>query len=161
MVRQMVIGLGTGRQVSVAPRFYSDGADATIAWGRDLGSRLPPGTVVGLVGELGAGKTVLAGALLHGAGLDEEVLVTSPTFTLMNRYPGAVPYVHVDLYRIEDAADAFDAGIEEAMLSPGDGLVVVEWFERFPQLWPEHHLRIELTVASRTGRWLSAGGADG
>jgi tRNA threonylcarbamoyladenosine biosynthesis protein TsaE len=113
--------------------------------------------VVGLVGDLGAGKTVLADALLHGAGLERSVVVTSPTFTLMNRYPGRVPYVHVDLYRVESAREAFGAGIQEVLLEPGEGFVVVEWFEKFPELWPPHHLRLDIAIKGPARRTISAG----
>jgi tRNA threonylcarbamoyladenosine biosynthesis protein TsaE len=157
MGRQMVITLGRGRQVSLDVPWESAAAAETVAWGAELGGRLPAGCVVGLCGELGAGKTVLAGALLHGAGLDRSIHVTSPTFTLMNRYPGG--HVHVDLYRIESVQEAFQAGIEEVLLDPGPGLVVVEWFEKFPGLWPGGHLRLDIEITGEGTRLLRVGGS--
>jgi tRNA threonylcarbamoyladenosine biosynthesis protein TsaE len=156
----MVVSLGHGRQVTLDVPFQSPGEDRTRQWGLDLGRRLPPGCVVGLAGELGAGKTVLASGLLHGAGLDASIPVTSPTYTLVNRYPGERPFVHVDLYRVESAREAFDAGIEEILLEPGPGLVVVEWFEKFPELWPPDHLRLDLEVTAPETRIIRAGGRD-
>ncbi len=154
----MVITLGTGRQVSVEAPFLSTGEEQTEAWGARLGAALPGGLVVGLTGELGAGKTVLARALLRGAGLDPSIVVTSPTFTLMNRYPGPVPLVHVDLYRLDTPLDAFQAGIEEAVLEPAGGLVIVEWYERFAEAWPVDALRLTIEVEKDGTRRITAGG---
>lgn len=161
MGTDMIITLSGGRQVNVDASFHSGAVEQTRTWGMDLGRRLPPGCVVGLVGELGAGKTVLADGLLHGAGLDPSIPVTSPTFTLVNRYPGPVPYVHVDLYRVESSRDAFHAGIEEILLDPGRGLIVVEWYEKFPDLWPAHSLRLDLEVSGPGERIIRTGGPDG
>jgi tRNA threonylcarbamoyladenosine biosynthesis protein TsaE len=146
MSNEMVIALGAGRQVTVAAPFRSTSEEQTSQWAARLGSHLPAGIVVGLTGELGAGKTVLARALLRGAGLDPTIAVTSPTFTLMNRYPGRVPFVHVDLYRLETVRDAFQAGIEEVVLDPSGGIVVVEWYEKFAQSWPVDALRLFIDI---------------
>lgn len=161
MSNEMVIALGTGRQVTVAAPFRSAGEQETEAWALDLGGRLPAGLVVGLTGELGAGKTVLACALLRGAGLDPDITVTSPTFTLMNRYPGRIPYVHVDLYRLETARDAFQAGIEEVVLDPSGGLVVVEWYEKFAHAWPVDVLRLFIGIEDDGARLITTGESRG
>ena len=157
MSNEMVIALGTGRQVIVQVPFLSTGEAQTEDWGVRLGGLLPGGLVVGLTGELGAGKTVLARALLRGAGLDTAVNVTSPTYTFMNRYPGPVFFVHVDLYRLETVRDAFQAGIEEAILEPGEGLVVVEWYEKFEQAWPVDVLRLYIDIEEDGARRIRAG----
>lgn len=157
--RQMVVALGPGRQVAVRSPFDSTSEGQTRAWGRELGEDLPDGVVVGLVGDLGAGKTVLASAILHGAGLDPSVRVVSPTFTLMNRYPSPRTLVHMDLYRLDSAADAHEAGIADVMLSVPDGVVVVEWFERFPRLWPPEYLRIDIQHTGPTSRTLRVSGS--
>jgi tRNA threonylcarbamoyladenosine biosynthesis protein TsaE len=161
MSNEMVVSLGAGRQVTVAAPVRTLGEEQTALWGARLGSLLPDGLVVGLTGELGAGKTVLARALLRGAGLDPAIAVTSPTFTLMNRYPGRIPFVHVDLYRLESARDAFQAGIEEVVLDPAGGLVVVEWYERFARDWPVDVLRLFIDVEEDGARRITAGGQGG
>ncbi|MBW2262986.1 MAG: tRNA (adenosine(37)-N6)-threonylcarbamoyltransferase complex ATPase subunit type 1 TsaE [Deltaproteobacteria bacterium] len=161
MIDEMLIALGTGRQVRVEAPFRSAVEEQTEAWGCRLGGLLPGGLVVGLTGDLGAGKTVLARALLRGAGLDPAIEVTSPTFTLMNLYPGPVPLVHVDLYRLESVRDAFQAGIEEVILDPAGGLVVVEWYEKFADAWPVDVLRLFIDVEEDGARRISAGESHG
>ena len=103
--------------------------------------RLPPGAVLALHGELGSGKTCFVQGLARALGVRQAV--TSPTFTLIHEYPGARPLYHVDLYRLRDAGDARDLGLEEYI--QGDGLTVIEWAERAAELLPPDawHLRFE------------------
>lgn len=110
--------------------------------GRGLGSLLRGGEVIYLVGDLGAGKTCLTQGIAWGIGV--EGFVRSPTFVLMNQYRGRLTLYHVDLYRLESAAEVLDLGLEEVFA--GRGVSVVEWADRAPiELAPEH-LRIELTT---------------
>src|SRR3990170_4836152 len=104
----------------------TENADETISFGEALGSRLGPGDVVALFGELGSGKTTLTKGIARGAGVAAEVF--SPTFTLIHEHPGRVPFYHVDLYRLTGQEDVEDLGIEEYLY--GQGLVVIEWAER-------------------------------
>jgi tRNA threonylcarbamoyladenosine biosynthesis protein TsaE len=103
-----------------------------FAAGEALARELDAGDVVGLVGELGAGKTVFIQGLARGLGVPPEVPVTSPTFTLVNEYRGGrLPLFHVDLYRLEREDQLEDVGLDE-LYRRGDGVVAVEWFDRFP-----------------------------
>jgi tRNA threonylcarbamoyladenosine biosynthesis protein TsaE len=100
----------------------------------DVGRRLAPtlsaGTVVLLIGELGAGKTALVRGLAEGLGVAPEE-VSSPTFTLMQEYRGGrVPLIHVDLYRLNDAREIDDLGLEELGL---DSVLAIEWAEKLPR----------------------------
>ena len=101
--------------------------EETSAAGARLGESLPPGAVVLLYGDLGAGKTAFVRGLARGlGGSDDEV--TSPTFTIVQEYPGRVTLFHVDLYRLEER-EVDDLGLEELVL--GDGVVAIEWAERW------------------------------
>ena len=114
-----------------------------------LGAACAPGDVIALVGDLGAGKTVFAQGLARGLGVPADVPITSPTFTLVNEYRnGRLPLYHVDLYRLERAAELEHVGLWD--LYRGDGVVAVEWFDRFPQLAPREW--VELGIRRIEGR---------
>ena len=100
---------------------------ATEQLGATLAARLKPGDVVGLKGELGAGKTTLARAILRAAADDPALIVPSPTFTLVEVYetPRGT-YWHFDLYRLETPEQVFELGWEEAR---AEGIVLLEWPE--------------------------------
>jgi tRNA threonylcarbamoyladenosine biosynthesis protein TsaE len=124
----------------------SRGEAETFAFGGELARGLRPGDVVLLRGDLGAGKTVLARGIAVGLGVPIGE-VRSPTFTLVNPYHGRVPVYHVDLYRIERAADLDELGLEEIL--GGDGVAIVEWAERLGAWSPEDAL--EITIEDRGG----------
>ena len=118
----------------------TQGPEQTHALGVALGRAAFPGAVIALSGDLGAGKTVLAKGL--GAGLDVPTRVQSPTFVLVQAHPdGRLPLWHCDLYRIGDG-EIPNLGLDD--LIGGDGVVVIEWAERFPALLPDDHLEIRL-----------------
>ncbi len=100
-----------------------------------LAETLEGGEVVGLFGDLGAGKTVFARGLARALGVPESVPVSSPTFTMMNVLPGRVPMYHLDLYRVGDAEELLAIGFLD--LLGGPGVVVVEWPERGQGVLPD------------------------
>jgi tRNA threonylcarbamoyladenosine biosynthesis protein TsaE len=114
--------------------FESIDADGLRAIGARLASVLRAGDVVALSGELGAGKTTLARAILEGLGHAGEV--PSPTFTLVQTYPDlSVPVAHADLYRLENAAEAEALALDDWLL---DGALLIEWPERLGSaFWPD------------------------
>jgi len=118
--------------------------EETIAVGESLGRQLPRRSVVLLIGNLGAGKTTLAKGIVQGLGAADSEEVSSPTFTLIHEY-GAGRVFHVDLYRIEDERGLRTLGLEE--LIGRDAVVLVEWGERFPRVWPSDRIEIRLTAA--------------
>lgn len=107
-----------------------------------LGQVAGPGDVVGLIGDLGAGKTVFAQGLALGLGVSERDYVCSPTFTLINEHQGRIPFYHVDLYRIGDADELYELGLDEYL--NGNGVCVVEWFDKFEESQPPSILKINI-----------------
>src|SRR5947199_560564 len=128
-------------------------AAATENFGAALARALQPGDVVALFGALGAGKTTLARGLLRGLGHDGDV--ASPTFPIVQAYAPPDTRIglwHVDLYRIEAAAELEEIGLDEAR---DEAALVIEWPERLPALWPDA-LRLTLRVAPGGARVLTA-----
>lgn len=114
----------------------------TLSLGRVLGEILAPGDVVLLTGDLGVGKTVLARGLARGLGVGEEYSIASPSFTLLNVYPGRIRFYHADLYRLEPG-EALDL---ELLEEAADGVLAVEWAERLADAWPNGSLLLELAL---------------
>ena len=126
---------------------------ATEAFGARLASLAGPGDVITLAGPLGAGKTSVARGLLSALGLAGEA--PSPSFAIVQPYaPPEVsfPVLHVDLYRIEDPDEIEELGLDEAL---ADSLLIVEWPERAPGLWPDA-LALSLTIEPDGSRALTA-----
>jgi tRNA threonylcarbamoyladenosine biosynthesis protein TsaE len=113
----------------------------TIALGERLARELPPRGVVLLIGNLGAGKTTLAKGIVNGLGAAAPDEVSSPTFTLIHEYGEGRVY-HVDLYRLDEAREVATLGLEE--IFERDGLVLIEWGERFPRLLPANRMEIRI-----------------
>jgi tRNA threonylcarbamoyladenosine biosynthesis protein TsaE len=131
--------------------------EETLRIGEALGARLRPGDVLALEGPLGAGKTTLVQGIARGLGVPPEIPVTSPTFTLVGEYPGRVPLRHADFYRVESAERLADAGFDD--LLDGDGVLVVEWPERFPRALPRERLWIRLEIRGESERLLRLEGS--
>jgi tRNA threonylcarbamoyladenosine biosynthesis protein TsaE len=133
-------------------------AAETRALGRTLGTDALPGTVLALVGPLGAGKTQLAKGVAEGLGV--RSVVNSPTFVLMNEHEGRLRLFHIDAYRLDDAQDAVAAGLlDERQAS---GVTVVEWADRLEGWLPDARLEITLAMVddderSRTLGWQAHG----
>lgn len=100
---------------------------ATIQLGEDLALALKPGDCLALHGDLGAGKSTLARALLRALADDDDLEVPSPTFTLVQSYELRIPAAHFDLYRLGDASELDELGFDEAL---DTGICLVEWPER-------------------------------
>src|SRR6266540_5352428 len=109
--------------------FISKSAEETVGLGERWGRQAATGWVIGLTGELGAGKTQLVKGIARGLGVAERV--HSPTFTLVNQYHGGrLLLFHLDLYRLETRGQIIGAGLEEWLTRP-EGVAVVEWAERW------------------------------
>jgi len=128
----------------------SDRASRTRAIGRALGAAARPGTLLALSGPLGAGKTQLAKGVAEGLGV--RSVVNSPTFVLMNEHEGRLRLFHADAYRLEDAAEAAEAGLFDERQAAG--VTVVEWADRLRDWLPEDRLEIAIQPRSGTRRVL-------
>lgn len=128
---------------------------ATSALGLALAEAARPGDLVCVWGDLGAGKTHFAKAF--GAGLGVTETITSPSFILMAEYAGRLPFFHLDLYRLADAADVLGGGLIDDRQSAG--VTLVEWPERMSGLLPAGRLDVRIdgsgdaprTIAMRAG----------
>ena len=117
---------------------------------KELSNTLSPGCVIGLVGDLGAGKTQFVKGLANGLGITERV--RSPTFALLNIYDGGrVPLFHLDFYRLETHEQIVSAGLEDYILSPV-GITIVEWIDRWQGRLPMHFRRFELETIDESCR---------
>jgi tRNA threonylcarbamoyladenosine biosynthesis protein TsaE len=130
--------------------FQTATPEETVEAGRALGSRLAPGSVVALAGDLGAGKTHFVRGLAAGWGADPEE-AASPTFALLHEYPAPRGNVHhLDLYRAKDANEVWSAVHDE--LDHASGLLVIEWADRFPELVPAGALWVRIRHAGEGRR---------
>lgn len=106
----------------------TNSADATIGLGHTIGQRLDLPLTLLLYGTLGSGKTAFAQGLARGLDVPPSIPVTSPTYTLINEYPGRLPFFHVDLYRLPEPVDPIEIGLDDVLESTG--IVAIEWAQR-------------------------------
>ena len=129
--------------------YISNSAAETESAGREFARDLAAGSVVALVGALGAGKTQFVKGVVTEIGA--PVPVTSPTFTLVHEYTGGrVPVYHFDLFRLEDQQSAERLGLDEYFF--GDGISVIEWADKFPGLIPPTARWVYFETNSETAR---------
>lgn len=136
--------------------FRTSSEEETIALGEQIARGLKPPAVVLLIGELGAGKTTIAKGLVRGLGAAAPEDVSSPTFTLIHEYGERPKVYHIDLYRLERASEVVALGIDDLM--DGDAVLLVEWGERFPALWPPDRIEIHLSPLDEQEREVTVTG---
>ena len=105
--------------------------DETQKLGEIIGTAVTGGTVLALTGDLGSGKTAFVQGLARGLEVPDDYYITSPSYTLINEYPGRFPLFHVDLYRITDSVAIEDIGLYEIL--DDNGVVAIEWADRIEQ----------------------------
>ena len=134
--------------------FTTNSPEETRAFGRKLARRLIPGAVIGLIGDLGSGKTCLVQSVCEALGVRDPV--TSPTFILINEYTGLdgegcpLPIYHFDLYRLLGEEELLDLGSDDYFY--GEGVCLVEWADRAGDLLPEDHTSIRIEHAGEDCR---------
>lgn len=119
----------------------SHSPEETEQFGCQLARLLSPGSFLALRGGLGGGKTCFTRGLASVVAPDSAHLVASPTFAIMNSYPGPIPVYHFDFYRLSGDDDIAELGFEEFFYA--DGICVVEWSERLRELLPTDRLTVE------------------
>ena len=137
--------------------FRTKSEEETIAAGEQLARALPSRATVLLIGNLGAGKTTLAKGIVKGLGAASPEDVSSPTFTLIHEYGEAPKVYHIDLYRIDTARELESLGLDEMLEQ--EAVVLVEWGERFPQVWPAERIEVRLEALENGVREIRVGGA--
>ena len=120
--------------------------------GRAIGAAVSSALIITLAGDLASGKTVLVQGLAAGLDVPREYYITSPSYTLINEYPGRLPLCHADLYRLGDHNDLADTGLEEMLDNPC--VLAVEWPERLDRHAFEEHLAIGIRILARETRRL-------
>jgi tRNA threonylcarbamoyladenosine biosynthesis protein TsaE len=115
-----------------------------------VGEACGPGALLALIGDLGAGKTRFVKGVALGAGVPDENAVTSPTFVLMNLYPGRFRVAHFDLYRLE-SVDLRSLGFHDFR---DDSLLLIEWAEKADEKLLGDHVRVSFEVTGETARRL-------
>lgn len=141
----------------MAATLRSDDPRRTVDIGRALGAAAEPGSVIALVGPLGAGKTQLTKGIAEGLGV--RGIVNSPTFILMNEHPGRLRLFHVDAFRLGDPEEAWAAGLLDDRQA--SGVTVIEWADRLAGWLPDERLEITLRPLGTDDRrelsWIARG----
>jgi tRNA threonylcarbamoyladenosine biosynthesis protein TsaE len=134
-------------------KIITNSLDETRALGKKTGEHLEPGTVLALTGDLGSGKTTFVQGLAKGLDVPNNYYITSPSYTLINEYPGRYHLFHVDLYRLENYADFDDIGLYEILRS--DGVVAIEWADKLPKNLLSEYLAIHIDILNDESRKIS------
>ena len=130
-------------------QFLAHSEADTFRLGTALAEHLPDGSVVALIGTLGAGKTRLVQAIAEHCGIERRDVV-SPTFVLIHEYPGERMLYHIDAYRLKDEDEFLELGPEEYFES--DGITLIEWADRVEDCLPRERLEIQIQVTGAETR---------
>ncbi len=134
-------------------QILSHSPEQTRALGKKIGQLMVNGTILALYGDLGSGKTVLVQGLAAGLDVPDTCYVTSPTYTLINEYPGRLPLFHVDLYRLNEALDMEEIGLYDIFRE--NNIIAIEWAERLADDLPRDYLALDFTIISDISRKIS------
>ena len=121
--------------------------------GKIVGQKIIQPLVIALTGDLGSGKTVFVQGLAKGLEVPSDYYITSPTFTLVNEYPGRYPLVHADLYRLEHIDELEDIGLDELLYD--QAVIAIEWVEKLADNLPASHLSLTFEIIDDGNRKVS------
>jgi len=128
-------------------------SDETQKLGKTIGKWIEHPLVIGLSGDLGSGKTAFVQGLAEGLEVPDEYYITSPTFTLINQYPGRFPLFHIDLYRLDGISDLEDIGLDELLYD--QAVIAIEWAEKMSPVLPAEHLAMTFKITDDDYRRIS------
>ena len=120
------------------------GPPETRKLGKIIGQQVSQPLIIALTGDLGSGKTVFVQGLAEGLEVPTNYYITSPTFTLINEYPGRYPLIHADLYRLEHFDELEDIGLDE--LYYDQAVIAIEWAEKLASDFPDRHLSLTFEI---------------
>ena len=136
--------------------YFTESEEETEAVGAQFARGLPGGSVAALYGDLGAGKTAFVRGMARGMGITARV--NSPTFTIVNEYPGSPELCHFDMYRLNSAGELFDIGWEDYLRR--GAVCAVEWSENVQEAFDGSEIPVRITKVSDTGRRIEIGEAE-
>lgn len=139
----------SGSQFQITTRTVEE----TQKLGKTIGQGIKFPIVIGLSGDLGSGKTAFVQGLAEGLEVPGEYYITSPTFTLINEYPGRFPLIHIDLYRLDGIHDLEDIGLDELMYD--QAVIAIEWAEKMSHQLPDDHLAMTFEITNDDDRKIS------
>lgn len=122
----------------------------TNTLGVRIGRIVVPGTIIALTGDLGSGKTAFTQGLAQGLDVPDHYYITSPSYTLINEYPGKHLFFHIDLYRIDNLSDLEEIGLYEII--DGKGVVAIEWADKLGDEILLNHLAIYFEILDQDSR---------
>jgi len=131
-------------------KYITKSLEDTLKLGRSVAKKLKPGAILALNGELGAGKTSFVQGLADGLNVPKNCYVSSPTFTILKVYEGDVRLFHFDFYRLNDPYEFEDLGFDDYLKD--NGIVAIEWANKFEDLLPKEHYNIEFSVLGENKR---------
>jgi len=137
----------------ISGQFHTRSLAETFMLAQKIGAEIPAGTVIALTGDLGAGKTSFVQGLARGLGVPEDCYVTSPTYTLINEYPGTCPLFHADLYRLDADADFEEIGLYDILY--GKNVTAIEWADRLDPGVLAEHIAVHIKIAVADSRLIS------
>ena len=132
-------------------------SNETRKFGQTIGRKIKHPLVIGLCGDLGSGKTAFVQGLAEGLDVPTGYYITSPTFTLVNEYPGRLPLFHIDLYRLEGMGDLEDIGLDEILYD--QAVIAIEWADKMSAGLPDDHVAIKFEIVKDHTRIISLNGS--
>lgn len=136
--------------------FHTKSSEQTIELGKKIGTALKPGNILAFYGELGSGKTTMIKGIAIGLCVNEQDIVKSPSFIMVNEYSGRYPIYHIDLYRVKNIEEILSIGFDDYLY--GNGVCLIEWAEKADKELPDNVIKIELEVISAEQRKIKISG---